>query len=73
VSWDRIERNWKQFYGRLHDQWGKITDDQLNVVAGNREHLAGRIEEAYGVTRKEAGKQLYEWQKQQKDVPTAAS
>jgi uncharacterized protein YjbJ (UPF0337 family) len=70
VSWDRIERNWKQFYASLHQQWSKLDDARLDRVAGNRAHLEGQIQEAYGISKQEAGKQLYDWQKLQKAVPT---
>jgi uncharacterized protein YjbJ (UPF0337 family) len=66
MNWDRIEGNWKQFKGNVKEQWGKLTDDQLDVVAGKREHLAGKIQETYGITKDEAEKQLTEWQDAQK-------
>ncbi len=68
MDWSRIEGNWKQFQGSVKVQWGKLTDDQLEVIAGRREILAGKIQEAYGITKKEAGKQLYDWQKALKDL-----
>jgi uncharacterized protein YjbJ (UPF0337 family) len=68
MDWNRIEGNWKQFKGSVKEQWGKLTDDQLDVINGRREHLAGKIQEIYGITKKEAGKQLYDWQKMLKDV-----
>ena len=46
MNWDRIEGNWKQFKGNAKQQWGKLTDDQLDVIAGKREHLSGKIQEA---------------------------
>jgi uncharacterized protein YjbJ (UPF0337 family) len=73
MDWNRIEGNWSKYQGSVKEQWGKLTDEQLNVIAGRREHLAGRIQEAYGITKKEAGKQLYDWQKVLKDVGVAKS
>jgi uncharacterized protein YjbJ (UPF0337 family) len=70
LNWDRIEGRWEQFRGDVKQQWGKLTDDQLTQIAGKREHLAGVIQEAYGLTKEEVGKQLYDWQKEQKE-PTA--
>ena len=58
MNWDRIEGNWKQFKGSALQQWGKLTDDQLDVVAGKRDLLLGRIQEAYGITQDETEKQL---------------
>jgi len=63
MNWDRIEGNWKQFKGNAKVQWGKLTDDQLDVVAGKRDSLAGKIQETYGITKEAAEKQLSEWQK----------
>ena len=36
MNWDRIEGNWKQLKGSVKEQWGKLTDDQLDVIAGMR-------------------------------------
>jgi len=68
MNWDRIEGNWKQFKGNVKQQWGKLTDDQLDVIAGKREHLAGKIQESYGITKDEAEKQLAAWQERQKEM-----
>jgi uncharacterized protein YjbJ (UPF0337 family) len=60
MNWDRIEGNWKQFRGSARERWGKRTDDELDVVAGQREQL-GKIQEKYGVARDEAERQVREW------------
>jgi uncharacterized protein YjbJ (UPF0337 family) len=67
MNWDRIEGNWKQFKGNVKAQWGKLTDDQLDVIAGKRENLAGKIQETYGISRDETEKQLSDWQQRVKD------
>lgn len=59
---DRIEGNWKQLKGKVQEQWGKLTDDELDVIEGRREQLAGRIQERYGVARDEAERQVREWE-----------
>ena len=61
MNWDRIEGNWKQFKGSARQQWGRLTEDDLEVVGGKRERLAGKIQEAYGITREASEKQLAEW------------
>ena len=38
MNWDKIEGNWKQLKGKVQQKWGKLTDDQLDVIAGKREH-----------------------------------
>jgi uncharacterized protein YjbJ (UPF0337 family) len=61
MSWDRIEGNWKQFKGKVQQQWGSLTNDDLDVVEGNRKELAGRIQQRYGVAKDEAEKQIDDW------------
>jgi uncharacterized protein YjbJ (UPF0337 family) len=58
MNWDRIEGNWKQVSGKVRQQWGKLTDDDLDVIGGRREQLAGRIQEVYGISKDEAEKQI---------------
>jgi len=72
MNWDRIEGNWKQFKGEVKKQWGKLTDDHLDVIAGNRDKLAGKLQEAYGITKDEAEKQLSAWEKTQRDLDRPA-
>ena len=68
MNWDRIEGNWKQFKGNAKEQWGKLTDDQLDVIAGKRDHLVGKIQETYGISKEVAEKQLTDWQDRIKDT-----
>ena len=72
MNWDQIQGNWKQFKGTAKQQWGKITDDQLDVIAGKRDLLAGKIQEAYGVSKDDAEKQLATWEQKQKETTLAA-
>jgi uncharacterized protein YjbJ (UPF0337 family) len=57
MNWDRIEGNWKQFRGRVQQQWGKLTNDDLDTVEGRRTELVGKIQERYGIAKDEAEKQ----------------
>lgn len=59
---DILEGNWKQLKGRIKTQWGRLTDDDLDVIAGQREVLAGRIQERYGMTKEQARKALEDWE-----------
>ena len=59
---DRIEGNWKQLRGKVREQWGKLTDDQLDQIAGKRDQLVGRIQETYGIERDEAERQVTDWE-----------
>jgi len=63
MNWDRISGNWTQWKGRVQERWGKLTDDHLDVVAGRRDQLAGRIQEVYGLTKEEAERQLRNWER----------
>ena len=62
MNWDRIEGNWKQVTGKAKEQWGKLTSDDFDVVAGRRDQLAGKIQERYGVAKDEAERQVNDWQ-----------
>ncbi|MDO8432489.1 MAG: CsbD family protein [Candidatus Binatus sp.] len=61
MNWDRIEGNWKQFNGKITQQWGKLTNDDLDVIAGKRTELAGRLQTRYGVAKDEAERQIDNW------------
>jgi len=60
---DIIKGKWRQLKGDVKAKWGRLTDDDLDVIDGNREKLLGRIQETYGVVRKEAEDQLKDWEK----------
>lgn len=55
---DILAGNWKQFKGNIIEQWGKLTDDDLDVAAGRRDQIIGKIQERYGVAKDEAALQL---------------
>src|SRR5271169_5749098 len=48
MNWDRVQGNWKQFTGKVKEQWGQLTDDDLSQIDGNREQLEGRLQARYG-------------------------
>lgn len=58
MNWDQIEGNWKQFSGKVREQWGKLTDDELTEIAGKRDQLVGKIQNRYGIAKEEAEKQV---------------
>jgi len=68
MNQDIFEGNWKQFKGKVKEQWGKLTDDDLDVISGKRDQLVGRIQERYGVARDEAEKQLSAWESRQSSM-----
>lgn len=61
MNWDRIEGNWKQIKGRVHETWGKLTDDDFERIAGRREQLTGTLQERYGLAKDEADRQIESW------------
>lgn len=58
MNWDQVEGKWKQMKGTVKQKWGKLTDDDLDVIAGKKDQLVGKIQERYGITREEAQKQV---------------
>jgi uncharacterized protein YjbJ (UPF0337 family) len=55
---DRIEGSWKSIKGKVKEQWGKLTDDDLDVIGGKRDQLLGRIQQRHGVAKDEAERQV---------------
>jgi uncharacterized protein YjbJ (UPF0337 family) len=63
MNWDRVEGNWKQIKGKVHQQWGKLTNDDLEVIMGKRTELAGRLQQRYGIAKDDAERQIDDWLK----------
>ena len=63
MNWDQVESRWKQLVGSAKENWGKLSDDDLLQISGKREQLAAKIQESYGITRREAEKQVWDWGK----------
>ncbi len=61
INWDIISGKWKQLGGDIKQRWGDLTDDELMEVAGNRDILAGKIQERYGIAKEDANKQIDDW------------
>jgi uncharacterized protein YjbJ (UPF0337 family) len=64
---DRMGGNWKQFKGKVKEQWGRLTDDDLDVIAGKRDQLVGRIQERHGIARDEAERQVETFERSNPD------
>jgi uncharacterized protein YjbJ (UPF0337 family) len=58
MNWDHIEGNWRELKGTLRSQWGKLTDDDLENIAGKKEALLGRLQQAYGYKKDQAEREL---------------
>ncbi len=63
MNMDTFEGNWKQFKGQVKEQWGELTDDDLDVIAGKRDQLAGRLQERYGIAKEAAEQQIKDFEK----------
>ncbi len=72
MNWDRIEGNWQQAKGKVKQRWGKLTDDQLAVINGQRDILAGKLQEAYGLSKDEVDRQIRDWERSFVDTDVEA-
>ena len=63
MNWDQVEGKWKQYKGQVKEKWGKLTDDDLDVIDGRRQQLVGKLQERYGTAREVAEKQVDEFAK----------
>jgi uncharacterized protein YjbJ (UPF0337 family) len=61
MNWDQVEGNWKEFKGKVRQQWGDLTDDDLDRVKGSQEELEGLLQKKYGASREEAKRQVGDW------------
>jgi uncharacterized protein YjbJ (UPF0337 family) len=66
MDWNRVEGNWKQVKGKVKEKWGKLTDDDLDVVGGKRDQLEGKIQERYGIAKDQVRKDIDDWYGTQK-------
>ena len=73
MNWDIIKGDWTQFKGHVKEQWGKLTDDNLDRIAGVRDQLSGKIQEAYGVTKEQAELQVKAFEEIHKDYQPKAA
>ena len=61
MDWDRIAGSWKEYKGQVKTQWGKLTDDDVDVVNGRREELEGRLQKSYGYAKDKARTEVDVW------------
>jgi uncharacterized protein YjbJ (UPF0337 family) len=63
MDWNRVEGNWKQVKGKVKEKWGKLTEDDLDVINGRREQLEGKIQERYryGFAKDQTKKDIDDW------------
>jgi uncharacterized protein YjbJ (UPF0337 family) len=63
MNWDQVEGGWKQLKGKVQQRWGKITDDDFDVIDGKREELIARLQKHYGKERDELERDVDDWSK----------
>ena len=67
---DQASGSWKELKGKIKQQWGKLTDDDLTVLEGASDELSGRIQKRYGIAKEEAEKQVESFRKANRDIAT---
>ncbi len=67
MNWDIAKGNWKQFAGKVKEQWGDLTDNEIQEIEGQRDQLVGKVQERYGIARDEAEKRVHEWEARHND------
>ena len=61
MNTDQLQGKWKQMKGSIKERWGKLTDDDVDIVNGRSDQLVGKIQEKYGIAKEEAQRQVDEW------------
>lgn len=64
MDWDRVKGDWKVARGKVKAEWGKLTDNDLDVINGDREQLEGRIQALYGMDKQQVRHAVDRWAKE---------
>lgn len=62
MNWNQVQGNWKEFTGKVKQTWGKLTDDELDQIAGKRDVLVGQIQAKYGIAQEAAEQQVKDFE-----------
>ncbi len=73
MNWDRVEGQWKQMKGSVKEKWGKLTDSDLDQIAGRRDQFIGKLQERYGIAKDEAERRADEWLKMHRETEPAGT
>ena len=73
MNWDSVEASWKQYKGAIKENWGKLTDDDLEVIDGKRHQLVGRIQKQYSIDGDVAEQQVDDFLKLIDETSTPAN
>ncbi len=71
MNWDQIKGDWKQITGKVKEKWGKLTDNELTTIAGQRDQMVGILQERYGYAKERAEKELSDFAESLKPVKAA--
>ena len=63
MNTEQMKGKWMQVKGEIKKQWGKLTDDELDRIAGEKDKLVGKLQEKYGITKEEAERQVRDFRK----------
>lgn len=63
MNWDQISGSWTSAKGKIKEQWGKLTDDDLDIIAGKRDQLLGRLQQRYGYSKEQAENEVDRWER----------
>jgi uncharacterized protein YjbJ (UPF0337 family) len=64
---EQLKGQWKELKGVVRERWGKLTDDDIDVIAGQQEQLIGRIQQRYGVAKEIASEQVEEFMRKDRE------
>ena len=62
MNWNIVKGNWTQFKGKVKEQWGELTDDDLDAIEGKRDQLVGKVQKRYGIAQEKAEEQIKDWE-----------
>ncbi len=58
---DILQGKWAQLKGKVKEQWGKLTDDEIDQLDGKKDQLVGKVQERYGIAREQASRDVDNW------------
>jgi uncharacterized protein YjbJ (UPF0337 family) len=61
MNWDQAAGQWKELKGEIKQQWGRLTENDIDRVAGKFDRFVGKIQQKYGIAKEEAQKQVNIW------------
>ena len=68
MNQEQVSGNWKIVKGKIKEQWGKLTDDDLKVLEGSADQLTGTLERRYGIAKEEAERQVRDFERRHADI-----